>query len=94
MKTEEFEWDRDKNDRNRRVRGFGFEFAVRIFDGDVLERQDLRRNYGEARIVATGLVEGKCLTLVYTLRGNRRRVISARRADRKERYAYSQTQPG
>ena len=40
-----FEWDDAKHERNRRERGFGFDHAVRIFAGPVLERADTRRAY-------------------------------------------------
>ncbi len=69
-------------------RGFGFEFAARIFEGAVLEREDTRRDYGEQRIVSIGEIEREVLVVVYAWRGTRRRIISARRASRRERDAY------
>ena len=50
----EFEWDEAKSLKNLRERGFDFEFATRIFDGPRIEEEDLRKNYGERRIAATG----------------------------------------
>jgi uncharacterized protein len=70
-------------------RGFDFEYAARIFEGTVLERED-RRDYDERRIVSVGQIEGDVFVVVYTWRGNRRRIISARRASRRERDAYRQ----
>jgi len=46
---------------------------------------DRRRDYGEERVIAIGEVDGEVLVVVYTDRGNTRRIISARRANRKER---------
>lgn len=87
-----FEWDEAKSRGNLEVRGFDFEFAARIFkSGDLLEYEDLRRDFGERRIVAIGEVEDEVLFVVYTWRGANRRIISARRASRRERDAYSQT---
>ncbi len=80
-----FEWDDAKHERNRRERGFGFDHAVRIFAGPVLERADTRRAYGEVRVRALGETGGDVLAVVYTDRGEARRIISARRANRKER---------
>ena len=80
-----FEWDDAKHERNRRERGFGFDHAVRIFAGPVLERADTRRAYGEVRVQALGETGGDALVVVYTDRGEARRIISARRANRKER---------
>jgi uncharacterized protein len=83
-----FEWDEEKSRWNLENRGFDFLYAARIFDGVVMEREDRRRDYGEARIVAVGSVGPDVLTVVYTRRGETRRVISARAANRKERDEY------
>jgi uncharacterized protein len=81
----QFEWDQAKHDWTRRSRGFGFDTAARVFEGPTHEFPDERRDYGEVRMVALGLVEGEVLVVVYTDRGDVRRIISARRANRKER---------
>jgi uncharacterized protein len=81
----EFEWDEAKSERTRRERGFGFPEAVPIFAGRVRTVIDTRRDYGEERIVAIGETDGKILVVVSTDRGDARRIISARRASRKER---------
>jgi uncharacterized DUF497 family protein len=79
-----FEWDDAKSEKNRRERGFGFDFAALIFEGPVIEWCDVREVWGEPRIVAVGQVEGIILAVVYTDRGDTRRIISARRARKKE----------
>ena len=89
----EFVWDPAKSDENLRVRGFDFEFASLIFRGPTLEREDRRREYGEKRFIAVGLAENLELTVVYTDRVQpsqdiERRIISARRSNRRERKAY------
>ena len=87
-----FIWDEQKSARNLRERGFDLEFATLIFEGPTLEREDVRRNYGERRIVAIGLAQGIALTAVYTDRAEAgdvvRRIISARLSNRHERQAY------
>jgi uncharacterized protein len=80
-----FEWDEVKSRRNLSERGFGFEYAARIFLGPTLERLDNRREYGEVRIQAIGRVIDDILFVVYTDRGDTRHIISARLASRKER---------
>ena len=35
-----FEWDQEKNEKNVIERGFDFEYACRIFDGDIIEWDD------------------------------------------------------
>jgi len=89
----EFVWDPVKSEGNLRERGFDFPFATLIFDGPTLEIEDTRRDYGERRMVAVGLADGLHLTVVYTDRRHakgrlRRRIISARRSNRRERRAY------
>lgn len=81
----EFEWDEAKNEATRRTRGFGFNLAIRIFSGPLVEEPDTRRDYGELRIRAIGEFAGRVMVVVYTDRGEVRRIISARRANRKER---------
>jgi uncharacterized protein len=88
-----FEWDAEKSEANLKERGFDFAFASLIFDGPTLEKQDRRKDYGELRVAAVGLADEIALTVVYTDRldeeGERtRRIISARRSNRRERKAY------
>lgn len=92
----EFVWDRRKSEANFALRGFDFPFAALIFSGATVERLDDRRDYGESRFVAVGVVNDVCLTVVYTDRrkafgGIARRIISARLSNRKERMIYEAT---
>ena len=89
-----FEWDLDKNDENIEHHGIDFEDARRIFDGPVLEKIDDRFDYGEERWVAIGVIGGRVLFVVYTLRDENIRIISARRATRHEENAYYQALGG
>lgn len=66
-----FEWDETKSQLNLEQRGFDFKFATRVFDGDVLEQEGTRRNYGERRIFCVGEIEGEVFAIVYTWRGAR-----------------------
>jgi uncharacterized protein len=74
------QWDAAKNAANIAKHGIDFADAVRIFDGPVLEKADERYQYGEVRMIALGIVDDRELAVVYTMRGGRRRIISARRA--------------
>ena len=80
-----FTWDGGKSERNFLARGFGFDFAALIFSGSVLESPDARKDYGELRFRAIGEADGFVLVVIYTDRGDVRRIISARLANRKER---------
>jgi uncharacterized DUF497 family protein len=86
-----FEWDEDKSEANLRNRGFDFAYAALVFDGPILEIDDERENYGERRIQVIGRVDDDALFVVYTWRGDVRRIISARLANRRERDVYRQT---
>jgi uncharacterized DUF497 family protein len=83
-----YEWDPAKNAANVAKHAVSFEDAIRIFEGPVLEVPDRRREYGEDRIIAIGLLDDLELTVVYATRGESRRIISARRAHYRERKAY------
>ncbi len=89
-----FSWDARKSEANLLQRGFDYAFASLVFDGPTFERIDDRADYGELRRIAIGLADGLHLTVVYTDRpGARemiRRIISARRSNRRERRAYDE----
>jgi uncharacterized DUF497 family protein len=69
-----------------------------LFDGNTLEFDDQRIDYGERRIVAYGNVAGRVLVCVYTRRGSLdapvRWIISLRKANTGEsnadRFAFAQ----
>ena len=88
----EFEWDEFKNQANIRKHGVSFDAVQRIFEGPILTRQDLRRDYGEERCISIGRAGSVVLIVVdHTLRNGRTRPISARPACRKERKAYRES---
>jgi uncharacterized DUF497 family protein len=94
-----FSWDSRKSEANLAERGFDFEFATLIFERPTLERLDGRRDYGEERVLAVGIAQGIHLTVAYTDRhvldqDIERRIISARRSNRRERKAYSEAIEG
>jgi uncharacterized DUF497 family protein len=88
-----FGWNPDKSETNRRERGFGFDYAALIFLGDTLECPDRRFDYGEERIRALGMVDGRCLAVTFTMRDNVHWIISAHPASRIDRDVYQQTFP-
>lgn len=88
-----FEWDETKRQVNLAKHGVDFVRALRIFDGTTLETSDLRRTYGEDRIIATGVVENEVFVVVYTWRGGNRRLISARKAGNNARKKYYTSYP-
>jgi len=81
----EFEWDKAKNDATYAARGFDFAYASGIFKASWIASEDARVDYGETRIKAIGQVGSDILVVIYTRRGAAIRIISARRANSKER---------
>ncbi len=85
----EFEWDGNKNRKNIKKHGIGFERAKSIFDNKVLTRRDNRFDYGEIREISLGLMEGiTIIAVVHTEREDKLRIISARKANKEEKEAY------
>ena len=83
-----FEWDENKNRENIRRHGISFPQAAKIFKGNILEWEDTREDYGETRMIAIGRSERRLVRVVYTLRENRIRIISARKGDKNDRRKY------
>jgi uncharacterized DUF497 family protein len=89
MGGDEFEWDARKAQSNLAKHGVGFEDARLVFDDAfALDRLDAGGGHAEPRYVITGMTNGVLLTVVYAERGERTRIISARRATRHERREY------
>jgi uncharacterized DUF497 family protein len=86
----DFEWDPEKESLNVEKHQFDFETASQIWVSSVIEKADDRRDYGETRIIATGEVDGCVLVVVYTWRGETRRIISARKANSREKRLFDE----
>lgn len=93
----QFEWDPVKARRNQRKHGVKFEDAMHVFeDAHALFEQDRVDETGEQRWQAIGIAGGTAVLLVaHTVRedaeGEIVRIVSARRANRKERERYEET---
>jgi len=84
-----FQWDEGKSDACFQIRGFDFAYAASAFaDPDRIIRQDQRFSYGEDRFQLIGRIEGRLYVLVYTLRRDEIRIISARKANPREVRSY------
>jgi uncharacterized protein len=85
----DFEWDDVKSEHCFQERGFDFAYAARaFFDPQRRVRADARRLYGEDRFQLLGQIEGRVFVVVYTPRANSVRIISARKANRREVQTY------
>ena len=85
----EFEWDADKDRENQAKHGISFEEATHIFNGPVLTKIDDREAYGEVREITMGMLSPDAvLVVIHTERGENTRLISARKANRRERQIF------
>ncbi|HEX9882934.1 MAG TPA: BrnT family toxin [Desulfobaccales bacterium] len=85
----DFEWDDAKAAANFRKHGVTFAQAAYAFrDPFAVEWIDERAVHGEERIILLGMSGGQILSVVYTERGERIRIISARRATKHEKDNY------
>ena len=88
----EFEWDNNKAITNLQKHGISFSEAATAF-GDPLSTTfpDPDHSINERRFITIGLsTGGKIIILSHTDRGDRIRIISARKATRKERRFYEE----
>ena len=87
-----FEWDETKCQQNTRIHGLNFE-DVASFDWDAaLYIDDTRGDYGERREIAYGWLGSRLTVLVFTQRGDITRIISWRRANKREERFYEEVQ--
>lgn len=84
------EFDTHKNDTNILDRGLSFERVVNFEFEAAVFKQDTRRDYGEIRIRALGYLDGRLHALVFTETAQGIRVISFRKANKREVLAYEQ----
>mgnify|MGYP000244665247 FL=1 len=84
--SDSYEWDDGKNASNLEKHGIRFEEAVLIFDGPILSRGQYDQDNQEYRELSFGLISGVVvLAVVHTDRRGRTRIISGRKATKKER---------
>lgn len=82
------EFDRGKNIANVAKHGVDMSAAAEFDFETAVTWTDTRQSYGETRTIAVGLIANRLHVLVFTMRGLKLRVISLRKANRKESAAY------
>jgi uncharacterized DUF497 family protein len=89
MNEGDFEWSEQKAAENMRKHKVSFEVARYVFDDpNALGEIDGGEHYGEDRYNIIGVIRGRLFFVTYTIRGNRCRLISARRAEPHEKKRY------
>ena len=79
-----FTFDPEKNARNIAERGLSFDLVERLEWETAIIVEDTRRDYGETRLQVLALLDGRLYAAVVTPRGEDLRVISLRKANRRE----------
>jgi uncharacterized DUF497 family protein len=77
-------FDPIKRDKALAERGLDFVDAASAFEGVTLEVEDIRKKYGEVRIICYGMLAGRMVVVGYTPRGADRHVFSMRKANERE----------
>lgn len=85
-----YQWDRGKAAANLRKHGINFADAVSVFSDDLAITISDER-FDEERFITIGVdAFGRVLVVVYTMRDEEIRLISARKANRRERQQYEE----
>jgi hypothetical protein len=82
------EYDPEKREWTLKVRGLDFEDAPKVFSEIHVEMEDDRQDYGETRWIVFGKLNGSIISLVWTPRGEARRIISMRKCNAREQEKY------
>ena len=77
-------FDAAKNARNIATRGISFEQAIEFEWDSALVVADTRRDYGEIRFQAFGLIAERLHVLVFTPRSGKTHIIRLRKANKRE----------
>ena len=69
-------------------RGLDMADAAQVFETVHMTVEDDRKSYGETRNITIGFLSGRMVVLIWTPRGDARRIISLRKANGKEQKIY------
>jgi len=83
------EYDQAKRDRTLLERGLDSARADEIFAGLHFTGEDVRVDYPEKRLISIGWLEERLVVLVWTPRGDIRRIISMRKANEREKALFA-----
>ena len=84
------EYDEQKRQTTLKQRGLDFAHADEVFQGVHYTLEDDRYEYGEQRFITIGHMQGRMVVTAWTPRGNRKRIISLRKANDREQTRFRQ----
>ena len=85
----EYVFDPEKDRRNRAKHGVSLALAEVLFLGPCVTITDDRFDYGEMRQIVFGIISARLFACVYSDRNGERRVISLRKANKREVQRYA-----
>ena len=85
----EFTWSKTKRATNIKAHGLDFIDAQTVFEGMTYTFEDDRFSYGEQRFVTLGLLAGITVSVVHTENQYEIRIISFRKATKRESQIYN-----
>jgi uncharacterized DUF497 family protein len=80
----DIEFDDEKRQQTLEHRGLDFADAASLFEGPTFTSLDDREDYGEERFQTIGLLGERLVMVVWTPRGEARRIISMRKCNDRE----------
>ncbi len=83
-------YDPNKRKKTLEERGLDFDDAIVVFEGEVYEFEDDRKNYGERRMITVGYLGGRMVIIGYVERGETRHIFSMRKANERETKKYQE----
>jgi uncharacterized DUF497 family protein len=83
------EFNKVKRDKTLHERGLDFAHANEIFSGFHFTGQDNLGSYEEPLFITVGYLDARLIVMVWTPRGEARRIISMRRANDREKAIYA-----
>ena len=81
-------FDPPKRDWTLANRGLDFADAQLVFDGETVDFEDTRKDYGERRYICFGVLNDRMVAIAWTPRGEDRHVFSMRKANEREQERY------
>jgi uncharacterized DUF497 family protein len=85
-----FVWNDEKNKTNLQKHGLSFEDAHHVFSKPCVTFVDDRFDYGEPRFITLGVLAGRVVVIAHTPRGDATRIISMRKAKKREQQIYQE----
>ena len=82
-------FDAAKREKTLQERGVDFNDAQTVFAGKLYEIEDIRRDYGEQRIMCFGVLRERMVVVGYVQRGDTRHIFSMRKANVTEQQRYT-----